>query len=203
MLPGGLLEEPGAKRSARDWIVDATMTVVALVIGALVFAPTEDQHSDGMAFLDVVLGFVAVTTLWWRRRWPVAVAIIASLCSAIAAFAAGAALLALFNVALRGSRRAIVGVTLFGVACGIVYLSVYPDDEVPVTIEILITVLITIVVIPWGCSPAPSATCCATPMSAPSASRPSSAPTSSRRARRSGGGSRARCTTCSRTGSRC
>ena len=150
MLPGGLLEEPGAKRSARDWIVDATMTVVALVIGALVFAPTEDQHSDGMAFLDVVLGFVAVTTLWWRRRWPVAVAIIASLCSAIAAFAAGAALLALFNVALRGSRRAIVGVTLFGVACGIVYLSVYPDDEVPVTIEILITVLITIVVIPWG-----------------------------------------------------
>jgi signal transduction histidine kinase len=150
MLPGGLLEEPGAKRSARDWIVDATMTVVALVIGALVFAPTEDQHSDGMAFLDVVLGFVAVTTLWWRRRWPVAVAIIATLCSAIAAFAAGAALLALFNVALRGSRRAIVGVTLFGIACGIVYLSVYPDDEVPVTIEILITVLITIVVIPWG-----------------------------------------------------
>ena len=56
---------------------------------------------------------------------------------------------------------------------------------------------------PGGCSRAPSATSCAAPTSARCSSRPSSARTSSRRARPSGGGSRARCTTCSRTGSRC
>jgi len=35
MLPGGLLSEPGAKRTARDWIVDVSMTVIALAVGLM------------------------------------------------------------------------------------------------------------------------------------------------------------------------
>ena len=71
--------------------------------------------------------------------------------SAFSAFAAGAALIALFNIALRGTRRQIIGITAIGVAGGVVYTLLYPtDDEVPLAVELLIAVLITLVVVPWG-----------------------------------------------------
>ena len=35
LLPGELLEAPGGKRSARDWVVDVVLFVAAMVIGVL------------------------------------------------------------------------------------------------------------------------------------------------------------------------
>jgi signal transduction histidine kinase len=150
MLPGGLLEEPGAKRSARDWIVDVTIFVLALIIGAFVFVTSEDQHSGPMAFWDLVLGVVALVSLWWRRRWPLAVAVIAIVPGAISAFAAGAGLAAYFNLAIRGSRRAIVALTVVAIAAGVIYSLVYPDDELSFALEGLFAVVITFAVLAWG-----------------------------------------------------
>ncbi len=150
MLPGGLLEEPGAKRSARDWIVDATMFVLAVALGMFVFATSEDQHSDGMAFLDVVLGAIALGALWWRRRYPLAVGLIVVVPSAVSAFAAGAGVIALFNVALRGSRRAIIAVAALGLVMGAVFPLVYPDPDEPYVVELVIGVLVTGIVVSWG-----------------------------------------------------
>ena len=73
MLPGGLLEEPGAKRTTRDWIVDVMMTLIAIGIGTITLGETEDLHSEGMILLDLVLGVAAIVALWWRRRWPLGV----------------------------------------------------------------------------------------------------------------------------------
>ena len=150
MLPGGLLEEPGAKRSARDWIVDVAIFVLAVIIGAYVFVTSEDQHSEPMAFWDLVLGAIALLSLWWRRRWPVAVALIAIVPGAISAFAAGAGLFAYFNIAIRGSRRAVIAFTVVALAVGVVYSFVYPDDEVSFALELALVVLITVSVLAWG-----------------------------------------------------
>ena len=74
-----------------------------------------------MVFLDVVLGVLAVVALWWRRRWPLTIALfIAAVGVVSASFAAGAGLLALFNVALRGSRRAIAIATVAGLVVSVV-----------------------------------------------------------------------------------
>jgi signal transduction histidine kinase len=150
MLPGGLLEEPGAKRSARDWIVDVTIFVLALIIGGFVFVTSEDQHSGPLAFWDLLLGAIALLSLWWRRRWPVAVAVIAIVPGAISAFAAGAGLAAYFNLAIRGSRRVIVAATVVSIAAGVVYSVVYPDDELSFALEVLLAVVITFAVLAWG-----------------------------------------------------
>src|SRR4051812_14737578 len=118
MLPGGLLETPGAKRSARDWIVDATMLAIALAIGGIALATTASRHSGATLALDVLIGLAALAALWWRRRYPFAVAVVTILPGAVSAMATGAGLIALFNVALRGSRRAIVTATVLSVAVG-------------------------------------------------------------------------------------
>jgi signal transduction histidine kinase len=150
MLPGGLLEEPGAKRSARDWIVDVTTFLLALAIGVLVYAESEDQHSDAMTFYDLVLGVIVLGSLWWRRRWPVAIALIAIVPGAFSAFAAGAGLVAYFNLAIRGSRRAIVAITVVALAGAVVYSLIYPDDELSFVLELIFSALITFGVLAWG-----------------------------------------------------
>lgn len=151
MLPGALLQEPGSKRTARDWLVDVLMSLIALGIGVVVYADTEQAHSDAEDLLDVLLGLASLIALWWRRRWPAGVGLLITVASAVSAFSAGAALIALFNVALRGTRRQIVAVTTAGILAAAVYAFVYPTpDDVPLAVEILIGVLITLVVIPWG-----------------------------------------------------
>jgi len=150
MLPGALLEEPGAKRTARDWLVDLTMFLLAIGIGALVYSSSEDQHGDLARLADVAFGLVGWIALWWRRRWPVGVAVLTLTLSAFSAFVAGAALFALFNVALRGSRRALIATTALGLTTATIYSLIYPDPELPFVGELALSVLITLFVIPWG-----------------------------------------------------
>jgi signal transduction histidine kinase len=150
MLPGGLLEESGGRRSARDWIVDATMFVLALSIGALALGSTEARHSEEMLFVDLVIGTVSLVALWWRRRYPLTVALIAIVPGCISAFSAGAGLIALFNIALRGSRRAIVLVTAIAVVGGLAFPFVYPDPESSSAFELSLSFLIPAIVVPWG-----------------------------------------------------
>jgi len=150
MLPGGLLEEPGAKRTTRDWIVDVMMTLIAIGIGTITLGETEDLHSEGMILLDLVLGVAAIVALWWRRRWPLGVVLLISAFGVVSASSAGAGLLALFNVALRGSRRALLIATAAGLILSAVAPLVYDDPEIPYVFEVLLGVAITLLVIPWG-----------------------------------------------------
>src|SRR4051812_33606741 len=103
MLPGGLLQEPGAKRTTRDWIVDATMFVLALTIGGPAPGSSRDRHTETTLFVDLVIGLVCLVSLWWRRRYPFAVALITIGSGAFSAMAAGAGVIGLFNIALRGT----------------------------------------------------------------------------------------------------
>jgi signal transduction histidine kinase len=151
MLPGGLLEEPGAKRTARDWIVDVMMTLLALGVGAVVLGESEKLHpSDEVVFLDLVLGLVAVAALWWRRRRPLTIALLTAAIGLISAFSAGAGLLALFNVALRGSRRALAIATSAGLALSAIVPLIYDDPDIPYPFEVLLGAAITLLVVPWG-----------------------------------------------------
>ena len=150
MLPGGLLEEPGAKRTTRDWIVDVMMTLIAIGIGTITLGETEDLHSEGMILLDLVLGVAAIVALWWRRRWPLGVVLLISAFGVVSASSAGAGLLALFNVALRGSRRALLIATAAGLILSAVAPLVYDDPEIPYVFEVLLGVAITLLVVPWG-----------------------------------------------------
>jgi hypothetical protein len=105
LLPGELRDDADGRRSARDWVVDAVMALVALVVGLAVLADSWDAHSPAMRVVDVAIGLASFVALRWRRARPDAVGALTAAASICSAFAGGPALVAGFNVALRGSRR--------------------------------------------------------------------------------------------------
>ena len=62
--------------------------------------------------VDAGIGAASSAALWFRRRWPVGIALVALVTSAMSLSAGGAGLLALFNVSIR--RRAGVALAVAG-----------------------------------------------------------------------------------------
>ena len=74
LLPGGMLDAPeGARRgrTARDWLVDVVMYLVAITLSSMALVDTWDDHSDVMKVVDIALGVVALVVIWRRREHPV------------------------------------------------------------------------------------------------------------------------------------
>jgi signal transduction histidine kinase len=154
LLPGVLVPDPDAdraSRSTRDWIVDVFCFLIAVVGGFLVFAEGVDRMSDELQFFDLVGGAIASLALWWRRRWPVGVALLTTAFGAYAASAALAGAIALFTVAVH--RRAAYALALGALTLAIqpIYLTIQPQDEdTPVFVALLVAVLAVGGVIAWG-----------------------------------------------------
>jgi signal transduction histidine kinase len=149
LLPGAMVGAPDGRRSPRDWIVDVVMFVLAAGIGALVLEDSWKDHSELTAVLDIVVGTIACLTLWLRRRHPVEVAVFTVTASAFSALAAGPALMATFNAAIRASSRALAGIVALTLAAVAILPLLYPGSD-PYIAQLLIGLLLTAVVFGWG-----------------------------------------------------
>ena len=153
LLPGVLVPDPDRdprRRSTRDWIVDVFCFVMAVVFGFLVFAEAMDRMSDELQFFYLVGGTIACVALWWRRRWPVGVALFIAALNTYSASSAIAGAIALFTVAVH--RRAAVAFAIAGVSLLVtpIYAAIHPDDEVPYGVDIAISLLAVAGVVAWG-----------------------------------------------------
>ena len=194
-------------RTTRDWIVDVSLLRVAALLGALVFAE-ELRIGDPPGWLlaaDVLAGVVACCALWVRRRWPVGVALALLALSSFSAAAAVASLIAFFTVAVhrrfacrrRGRRRS-------GSLVAPVYVELHPDPETPYALALAFAITLTLAAAAWGMFVrARRQLVLSLRDRAERAEAAAAASTPSARASWSGRGSPARCTTCSRTASRC
>jgi signal transduction histidine kinase len=127
LLPGELLEAPGGRRSARDWVVDVALFGVAVVIGVLGLASITADRSDAGIVIDFIVGTAVCATLWVRRRYPVEVAVVAVIVAAFFAMAGGAALVAVFNAAIRASRRALLAIVALTLVSSAIFPLLYPS----------------------------------------------------------------------------
>jgi signal transduction histidine kinase len=149
LLPSSMLDEPSGRRSVRDWVVDVVMFALALGIGAAVLGHTWKDHSAAEAIVDIVVGVVAALSLWWRRSHPTGVAVLTSVAAIVSALAGGAAVMALFNAAIRTRGRTLIALIGLALVSSALFPILYPGDDDYIA-QILIGILITGVVVGWG-----------------------------------------------------
>ena len=150
-----------------------------------------------------LLGVASLAALWDRRRHPVGVAAFVVSASAISALAGGAALVVLFNAALRCDRRTL-GWTALGDPRRLDRLRVdLRDGDADARDDVLIGVLLIGFTVGWGLFVRVRRDLVDSLHERAAGSRKRSGCAPTRRGRRSASGSRGRCTTCSPTGCRC
>jgi signal transduction histidine kinase len=112
-------------RSVRDWIVDLFLFGFALIVGFGVLWSNHRDVGTTTFVIDSVLGPPSCLLLWVRRRHPVAVGWVVVGCSTLSEAAGGAAIVALFTVAVHCRPRRtfqVAGLAAFSAAsCAVLY----------------------------------------------------------------------------------
>ncbi|MGW0824804.1 sensor histidine kinase [Streptomyces sp. NPDC002845] len=140
------------RRTARDWIVDFTVFVVAVGVG-LIGADTVSNDPDvphTLAVADQWIGALACAAIWLRRRWPMGLAVASLPVSFASTTAGGACLVALFTLAVHRPFRRIAWVGGIGIAVLPLYLWLRPDPDLSYFPALLLSFLLTVAVIGWG-----------------------------------------------------
>jgi signal transduction histidine kinase len=144
---------PGARRSARDWLVDVSCFLLAIAAGLVLVGITVSEPAPPAAplvFADLVIGGAATLALWWRRRWPVEVALLLALVGCFSEMVAPAALIALFSVAVHRRVPVVLAVAAVNLAGSAVFALLRPVEDLSSVWVIAFGLLVTAVVVAWG-----------------------------------------------------
>ncbi|WP_308128112.1 sensor histidine kinase [Modestobacter italicus] len=141
------------RRSLRDWAVDLACFLLS-VAGGLVFVGVALEEasppSDLLVFADVAAGSVGCLLLWWRRRWPVAVALLLAAIGCFSDMGSVAVMIALFTVAVHRRLPTVLVVAAVQLAGFAVYCALRPVDDVPVPVVAGFGLVVTAAVVAWG-----------------------------------------------------
>ena len=161
LLPSAVIHDldpdagrPGRRprRTARDWIVDFSCFLLAVLIGIVgADAVTSNPHvPHAVAVLDQWLGALACAAVWLRRRWPVGLAVAMLPLGLVSDTAGGACMIALFTLAVHRPFRYVAWVGGINIALVPVYFWLRPDPELPYVVGVGLVVLLTAALAGWG-----------------------------------------------------
>lgn len=138
-------------RTARDWAVDVVALVTAAGLGALILTSGPHDQADpqttAQLAVDVISGSLCCLMLWWRRRWPVGIALASLLVGAVSTFASVAQLLALSSLAVHRPARSALLIAPVWVAIAVT-CAIYRGANVALAIQVTIPLMIA--AIGWG-----------------------------------------------------
>jgi signal transduction histidine kinase len=138
------------RRSRRDWVVDTLIFIAALLGSGLLFdAGDSDPLSPGLLALDFWSGIALCCTLWFRRRWPVQLAILAAVVTTYSDAAGAASIVLVMTVTIYKPLRATVWVFLVNVVSVLIYTEVRQKPE-PWGVTIGFSLAIYAAVVGWA-----------------------------------------------------
>ncbi len=124
-----------------------------LAISALTWLPAWEAEADTgdlWWIADVVLGVGAYVLVFYRRRFPMLVAVTLSLVGAVSGIASGPAVLASVSVATHRRWKQLVVVGLLGFACAQVYSTLTATTDDPLWIILVANGVATAGILGWG-----------------------------------------------------
>ena len=111
-----------------------------------------DQWQDAPAlfWLDLVAGLAAYVLLFYRRRWPLTIALVVAGLSIVSGLAAGPATLVSISLATRQQLRKVVLVGVVGIVAAQGYSDWQTETTEPEWLIFGLNVAITIAIMGWG-----------------------------------------------------
>ena len=141
-----------ARRSRRDRAVDVACVALSAFV-ALLWAgdAVEARHWPTWYVVgSLAAAAVATVAVWWRRRWPVALALALLVPSAVTEAVGGAGLVAIFTVAVHRPARVAVAVAVAHLLVVVPYSVVEPDPDLGGVGFHVLNITLLSVVVGWG-----------------------------------------------------
>ncbi|MET0523911.1 MAG: histidine kinase [Nocardioides sp.] len=133
------------------WWSHAWRTVLMLAISALVWFSIAEAQTESRLLLDIAVGLPAVVLVFFRRRWPVRVAVVTVLLSSVSSLAAGPATLASVSLATRRRWAQVIPLALLNVvAAQVLYLVHPPTDDEPEALTLSTNFVLIAAMMAWG-----------------------------------------------------
>jgi len=133
------------------WLGSAWRLLLALLVSALVFGDAlEEERAIGEWYpvMDLALGAATLVVIWWRRRWPMTVAVATALPAAFSGWAAGPALWAAMSVSTRRQWREIAPVAAVNIAVGFQFSALLTPD--PWWVNLSLNLAVMAAAVGWG-----------------------------------------------------
>ena len=120
-------------RKHRDRAWDVAAIAFALVL-VLAVAVDSEGRSHISTVVAVVIGVLGAVLLWWRRRWPIEVAVALAACTVLTDAVGGAELVAIFTVASRKSWRVTGAVVVLHVLAPVIWTKLWAEESILYTL---------------------------------------------------------------------
>ncbi|GAB2763934.1 sensor histidine kinase [Amycolatopsis magusensis] len=141
-------------RTRRQWIVDSVVFGLAVVfglwlaVGRMRWWPSPEPA--WLLDLDQVAGALGCAALWFRRRWPVPLAAALIALSSFSELVGGAAMVALFTVAVLRPPRVTALLFAGGLVAAFTYQELRPEPDAPASLMLLFGLVVQGAVVGWG-----------------------------------------------------
>jgi len=140
-------------RTRRDVLADGGAVAFALAFGTAILLNAlygRDAHPvpDYQIVIDIVCGLACCVALWWRRRWPIGVAVVGVLLGTVTTSGTAAGLVALFSLAVHRRVRPVLVVSALFVVSAVVFAFYRPHTD-PVS-ALLVAAALVFAATAWG-----------------------------------------------------